>query len=275
MTPKADLHCHSTYSDGSLSPTELVALAKEQNVSGLSITDHDSFSGFFEAENLGLDIIPGVELSTEFEKKSVHILGYAFNPKDQAFAEFCLKQRQDRLLRNREIIRLLSRQGLTLDEDDVVDSSDPNKTYGRVHIALALLKKGYIKEFHEAFRRYIGSNGSCYVAGNKCSTQEGIDAIHNASGKAVLAHPHILDSKSLTRRLLALNFDGIEAYYSRFLPNVNQHWVEVAQKKGLFVTGGSDFHGLPKPEVRLGATYCPQEVFDQLKAHYHELSRNA
>jgi len=271
MTSRADLHCHSTYSDGSLTPKELVALAKEMGLSGLSITDHDSFSGYFEAEGEGIDILPGVELSTEFEKKSVHILGYAFDPHDKDFTAFCLAQREARLERNRQIIQRLAQSGLELTEDEVIDSRDPNKAYGRVHIALVLLKKGYIKDFHEAFKRFIGSNCSCYVPGKKCTSLEAIEAIHKAKGKAVLAHPHLLHSRSLERKLLALPFDGLEAYYGRFLPNVNAHWVEVAQKRGLFVTGGSDFHGLPKPEVRLGANVAPQDVFEALKAHFHEL----
>lgn len=264
MTTRADLHCHSTYSDGSLTPKELVQLAKEQGVSCLSITDHDSFSGFFEAVGEGLPILPGVELSSEFEEKSVHILGYAFDPLDTAFAQFCLDQRIARVERNRQIIALLAKEGMPLTEEEVMASSDPNKAYGRVHIALALLKRGYIKDFHDAFKRYIGSNCPCYVAGKKCTSLEAIEAIHRAKGKAVLAHPHLLYSRSLTRKLLQLPFDGLEAYYGRFLPNVNDHWAEVAQKKGWFATGGSDFHGLPKPEVRLGANFTPPEVFEML-----------
>lgn len=271
MTSKFDLHCHSVYSDGSLLPSELIALAKEKELSGLSITDHDSFQGFFDAEKLGMPLLPGVEISAEFEKKSIHVLGYAFNPHDAAFQEFCLRQRVWRRERLRQMCALLTKNGTPLTDADVVTTDDPNYTYGRVHIALALMKQGHVKSVSDAFKRYIGDRSPSYVSGQKCSVQEAIDAIHKAKGFAVLAHPHLIDSKSLARRLIALNFDGIEAHYGRFVAQVNDHWVQKANARGMFVTGGSDFHGLPKPESYLGSASCPEPIFNMLLAHYNQL----
>src|SRR5262249_4676912 len=133
--------------------------------------------------------------------------------------------------------------------------------------------KGYVSNLLEAFKRYIGTGCPCYVAGEKWSVKESIDAIHQARGFAVLAHPHLIASRKLTRRLLELPFDGLEAYYGRSLPNVHEHWVRLAKERGLFVTGGSDFHGLPKPEAALGSQTTPEEVFNQLQTHFYELSR--
>ncbi|MCE5294998.1 MAG: PHP domain-containing protein [Chlamydiales bacterium] len=265
---KYDLHCHSIYSDGSLTPRELIALAQEKELSGISITDHDALQGFYDAEHLGFPILPGVELSADFENTSIHVLGYAFSPKDPEFLQFCLQQRVWRLERLKAICDNLTKNGTPISYEEVVTVDDPSYTYGRVHIALQLIKNGYVKNVPEAFKRYIGDKSPNYVSGKKCSVQEAIDAIHKAKGFAVLAHPHLIDSKSMARRLIALNFDGIEAHYARFVPNVNDAWVQKAKARGMFVTGGSDFHGLPKPESHLGSASCPQDVFEKLYTHY-------
>ena len=270
MEPRYDLHCHTVYSDGSFTPAEVIALAKEKQLSGLSITDHDSFHAFFDAQHLGVPLIPGVELSAEFEQKSIHVLGYAFNPNDEEFQAFCLQQRVWRRERLRQICALLTKNGTPLAESEVITTEDPNYTYGRVHIALALMKKGHIKSVSDGFKRYIGDRSPSYVSGQKCSVQQAIDAIHKAKGFAVLAHPHLIDSKSLARRLIALNFDGIEAHYGRFLPQVNDNWVQKANARGMFVTGGSDFHGLPKPESHLGSASCSESIFNKLLSHYQQ-----
>jgi len=260
-----DLHCHSIYSDGSLTPKELAALAKSVDLAGLAITDHDSFDSFFELQKEGIDCIPGIELSCEFEQKSIHILGYSFDPHDAAFAAFCQKQRDFRRERLVKMCELLTLNGLALTVDDVATSDDPRISYGRVHVAFALVKKGYITSPLDAFKRYIGDKAPCYVAGKRCSVEEGIAAIHAAKGFAVLAHPHLIDSKSLVRRLLKQKFDGLEAYYSRFSYEANKAWVDRAQEKGLFVTGGSDFHGAVKPDLPLGISFCPEDVFQMLQ----------
>ncbi len=270
MMKRYDLHCHSTYSDGSLTPQELAARAKSLGLSGLAITDHDSFDAFFDLQKEDIACIPAIELSCESESKSIHILGYAFDPHDPAFTAFCQKQRDYRRERLEKMCHLLTQNGAPLAVQDVAFTDDPKISYGRVHVALALLKKGYITNPADAFKRYIGDKAPCYVAGMRCSVEEGIDAIHNAKGLAVLAHPHLIDSKSLVRRLLAKKFDGLEAYYSRFSYEQNQAWVVRAKEKGFFVTGGSDFHGLIKPDIELGISFCPEEVFDLISSHYRQ-----
>ncbi len=253
-----DLHCHSTYSDGTMTPQELVRLACEKELSGISITDHDTFQAYFDVVDAPISVIAGIEISAEFEQKSVHVLGYAFNPHDQEFQDFCLRQRVWRRERLSKMCELLTKQGAPLDPAFVMTSDDPNYTWGRVHVAVALIKKGYVADVGQAFKRYIGDKAPCYVSGNKCSVQEAIDAIHKAGGYSVLAHPHLIDSKSFTRRLLAHNFDGIEAYYGRFGKQENEHWAKKAEARGMFVTGGSDFHGTVKPESFLGSSFAPE-----------------
>ncbi len=272
MTKLIDLHCHTTYSDGTFTPKELLAHAKERGIVGLSITDHDTFQAFLELEHEDFPLLPGVELTCDFEQKSIHILGYAFNVRDMAFQAFCQRQRDFRKERLVKMCELLTLHGTPIHASDVITTDDGNYTWGRVHIALQLMKKGYVPTVTDAFKRYIGDKSPSYVSGKKCTVQEAIDAIHAAKGFAVVAHPHLIDSKSQARRLLALNFDGIEAYYARFRAQENEHWAIRARAKNLFTTGGSDFHGLPKPESFLGSSYCPEDTFEMLMKHYQEIS---
>ena len=269
---RIDLHCHSTYSDGSLTPIELLELAKQEGFNAIAITDHDTFAGYFEAAkasvSYAIDVLPGIEISTELAKESVHVLGFAFDPYNEKLLQFCLEQRLRRIERNRAILQKLTAAGMPLTEDEIVTSTDPLHTYGRVHIACAMWKKGYVKDIAQAFKRYIGDTKSCYVSAKHCSVEEAIAIIHQAKGKAVLAHPHLIERKSTLRALMQLPFDGIEAIYSRFSEQENRRWILCANEKGWFVTGGSDFHGLAKPYTRLGCALTSQEVFLQLKNHF-------
>lgn len=267
-----DLHCHSTYSDGSLTPIELLALAKKEGLEAIAITDHDTFEGFFEAAKASADysveVISGIEISTEHKKESIHVLGLAFDPSNEKLLQFCLAQRERRIKRNRAIIQKISEAGMPLTEDDIMTSTAVGTTYGRVHIATAMWKKGYVKDIAQAFQRYIGDSKPCYVSAGHCSVEEAIAVIHEAKGKAVLAHPHLIQRKSVLRAMLQLPFDGLEAIYSRFSEADNKPWIALAKDKGLFITGGSDFHGEAKPYTRLGCAKTPHEVFLQLKSHF-------
>lgn len=273
---RVDLHCHSTYSDGSLTPAELLALAGQEGLDAIAITDHDTFEGFFEAAKersaYSIEVLPGVEISAEHGKESVHVLGLAFDPSNEQLLQFCSEQRQRRGHRNRAIIKKISSMGMPLTEEDIIISTNPGCTYGRVHIAHAMWKKGYVKDIAQAFRRYIGDSKSCYVSANHCSVEQAIAIIHQAKGKAVLAHPHLIQRKSTLRAMMKLSFDGIEGIYSRFPEEDNRRWLLTAQEKGWFVTGGSDFHGVAKPHTRLGCALTPQEVFLQLKNHFYSVA---
>ncbi len=158
---------------------------------------------------------------------------------------------------------------MPISEEELLSSSNPNQTYGRVHIAQKLVEKGHVKDVAQAFQRYIGDGKSCYVWAQHPTVAEAIEVIHQAKGKAVLAHPHLIKKRSILRALFQLPFDGIEAFYGRFSQAENQKWVDCASERGWFMTGGSDFHGTAKPHVTLGSSLTPENVFLQLFEHFY------
>ncbi len=268
----ADLHCHSIYSDGTLTPKELVDLAKKKGFAGLAITDHDTIEGFFDAAGYAAEqnivLIPGVEISAHHQNESVHVLGYSFDPKSPDLAAFCAIQRERRERRNEMILEKLGKAGMPLSMAEVKALSPHAEAYGRPHIALAMVQHGYVKDIMSAFNLYIGSSRSCYAAGEKWTVAEAIGAIQQAKGKAVLAHPQLLKKTSLIAYLLSLPFDGIEAYYCCFFQQTQEKWHQEAAKRGWFVTGGSDFHGAIHPDVSFGASYTPEDTFHMLHEHF-------
>lgn len=266
---RADLHCHSTHSDGSYTPRELISLAKEIGLTALAITDHDAISSFDEVVEPEIALLSGVELSTTQGTTQVHVLGYAFDLKSKVMHDFCAACRHQRVERNELILEKLSSKGFVINKSDFVKATDDTVTaYGRPHIAFAMVKKGYVKSIQEAFKRYIGEGKSCYIPGKKYSVEEGIDIIHQAGGKAVIAHPHLIYEKNVVQELLKMDFDGLEAYYSKFPESVNMKWVKIAEEHDLLATGGSDFHGLAKPDVQLGSALCPEPTFQLLWNHF-------
>ena len=270
-TRKADLHCHSLYSDGSCRPAELVDMAAARGFFGLSITDHDSLEAFDEASDYAaahsIVLFPGVEISAQFQGESVHVLGYCFDPKNSALQDMCRRHREWRDERNELMIQKLAASGMPLSMEEVKRLSPEATTYGRPHIALALVHHGYVRDAVAAFRQLLGSGRSCYVPGRKSTVAEAIDAIHTAGGLAVLAHPHLLKKTSCIDELLSLPFDGLEAFYASMGKEENLRWEETARQRGLFATGGSDFHGKIRPERRFGSSWAPEPTVDLLDAH--------
>jgi predicted metal-dependent phosphoesterase TrpH len=242
---------------------------------GLSITDHDTIDAFEEAraysEEKGVILLPGVEISAKFRNEPIHVLGYCFDPHSKMLEEFCRLHRERREVRNQLMLEKLSRAGMTVSMEEVKALSPSATTYGRPHIALAMVRRGYVEDVATAFHHYLGSGKSCYVEGEKWTVTEAIDAIHQARGKAVWAHPHLLKTRSLIEELAAFPFDGIEAYYNSMGTDANRRWCEIAHRHELFVTGGSDFHGTVKPETRLGSSWTPEETFTLLYRHFLSL----
>lgn len=271
---RADLHCHSTHSDGTYTPLELLHLAKKSELSALAITDHDAISAYFEikeeAQKEEIKLLSGVELSTVLDDVQIHILGYAFDPKSSSIEEFCRLNRSWRLERNRQILEKLNQKGMKIDESEIVEKDHEYVAYGRPHIAMLMLKKGYVTSIIEAFRNYLGEGKSCYSPGKKFSTTDAIDVIHKAKGKAVIAHPHLIQDPKILDKMMQLPFDGIEAFYCHFSQGANKRWVELAESKGWFTTGGSDFHGSNK-DVKLGASLTPESVFNMLWQHFQDI----
>ncbi len=269
---RADMHCHTTCSDGSKTPEEVIQLALQIGLSGLSITDHDTIEAYTQAiplaEKLGLEIVSGVEFSSMLSDVPVHILGYSFDLKHPVLNDLCQKHILRRTERNRMMLAALQKNGFKISEEELFElaTKHPGKhSIGRPHIALLMMQKGYVKSIQDAFKKYLGEGCSCYIRGESISVEETIDAIHQAKGLAVIAHPHLINHIPTLRKLMQMNFDGLEGYYSKFPPEVQNQWVEAAQKKEWLITGGSDFHGDVKPNTPLGCSWIQKETFSILK----------
>lgn len=265
---RADLHCHSTCSDGSDHPLALIQLAKEVGLQGLSITDHDTIDAYTpellkEAEKLGIALLPGAEISSEFQDSSVHILGYGFDLQSNSLKSFLNEMQSRRTVRNRMILSNLRLKKMPISEEELFAFAS-ERTVGRPHIAQLMVKKGYVATFKEAFDRFLKEGGSCYASGIKFSPNEVIREIQKAGGKAVLAHPHFMTKGMFLTRLLECPFDGIECYYSRVDKTLEISWLNIAQKKGWIATGGSDYHGQLKPHIPLGCSWVGEKTFNLL-----------
>ncbi len=274
---RADLHCHSTCSDGSESPENVLKIAASIGLSGLSITDHDTIEAYATAipiaEQLGIKLLPGAEFSTMHKGVSVHILAYAFDLKNPIIHEFSQRHHQRRLDRNREILDKLAQKGMPVTEEEIEALLSPElsveqRTIGRPHIAQVMVQKGYVGSITEAFKRYIGEGKPCYASGKPFSSDETIDIIHNVGGLAVIAHPHLVDDSKTLQDLLEMPFDGIECYYGTFPMHLQERWLNIAKKKNWLITGGSDFHGSIKPNIPLGSSWVNEELFQPLYDHW-------
>lgn len=266
----ADLHCHSTCSDGTETPATLMQLAIDAGLSGLSITDHDTVAAYGDAFTLAaeknLTLITGVEFSAGLNGTSVHILAYAFNPHHPLIVQLCNRHIERRQKRNAEIIELLRKHDMPLDKHDILrprNGFSPDAV-GRPHIAEAMVRKGFVKDLQEAFKKHIGDGKPCFAPGERFTVQETLDVIHQANGVAILAHPQLIERRKIVRELLEMEFDGLEAYYALFTGNNVDRWVQLAKERDWLITGGSDFHGTIKPHIRLGSSRTPQETVDFL-----------
>jgi len=257
---RADLHCHSTCSDGTLSPSELLHLAKEKSLSGIAITDHDTLDAytdelFTEAKSLGVHLFVGVEFSTRHKGYPVHLLGYGVQKTEEILA-FCALHQKRRFMRNRAILENLKRLSIVIEEEELGDPSA--RTVGRPHIAQILLERGVVSSIQEAFDRFMGEGKPCFEPGESFTPEETIKMIHKAHGKAFIAHPHLVKKSSALKELLEMPFDGIECYYGRYSPQ-EKKWLGIAKEKGWLISGGSDFHGSVKPHIELGCSWVDEE----------------
>lgn len=269
---RADLHTHTNCSDGCDDPLVLLRLAKQAGLQGLSITDHDTTDAytpdlFAEAESLGLRLLPGIEISSELNQLSVHILGYGFDVNSEALKKFLIETQKRRNERNRAILQKLAQRKLVITEEELLEFAHQvrgKRTIGRPHIAQMMVKKGYVSSTQEAFERYLREGALCYASGIKITPREAIEEIHKAHGKAVLAHPHFLKGGSFKRHLFDLPFDGIECYYASLPKQLELPWLKIAKERNWIATGGSDYHGTLKPHITLGASWVNEHTFELL-----------
>jgi predicted metal-dependent phosphoesterase TrpH len=259
---KADLHVHSTASDGTLSPTELVTLALERGVDVLAIADHDSVSGLSEAvsacENTPLTLIPAVELSATKDDYDVHILAYHVDPSSQAMLKELGELRLDRERRARLIVAALNEDGIPVSMEDVLDLSSGGAV-GRSHIARALVGIGYSDSVRSAFDRLIGRDRKYYRAKHARTPNEVVAFIRRLGAVPVVAHPGVTLADELIPGMVASGLLGIEAYHADHTDEQRVHYARLAADLGLITTGGTDYHGPQAHNPELGSVDVPEE----------------
>jgi 3',5'-nucleoside bisphosphate phosphatase len=267
-----DLHIHTTASDGKFPPVEVVRKAWNAGLRWIAICDHDSVDGIMPALAVLPDfpnmiIISGVEINTDIPAGEVHILGYIYNYSNQELHATLKRLRGSRIDRAKKMVSKLRGVGLKIDYERVEELAGAG-SLGRPHIAQALLEKGYINNFREAFTKYIGRGGPAYVERDKITPEEAIQLIRRAGGIPVLAHPLTSPNhEELIQKLIPAGLLGIEAYYNSYSFDQVNDLLYLANKYNLIVTGGSDFHGLENNnEMPLGTVDVPQEVVTKLIA---------
>ena len=272
MSSRADLHCHTTYSDGSLTPAQLIDRAVQRGVEVLALTDHDCTDGLSEAleaasSHPGFLLIPGIELSTDVPEDEVHVLGYFIDWQSPAFQERLDRLRGSRLSRGRAMLAKLRELGIDISWERVQEIAGEGAV-GRPHIALAMLEGGHIKTLDEAFERYLSRNGPAYVEREKMVPTEAVELITGVGGLPVLAHPaQLKDLDRFLDELKGAGLVGMEVYYQYYGPEDIDRLLATARRHELLPLGGSDFHGIGGGHERdLGDIPLPFEPVEQLIA---------
>jgi len=259
MICAADLHTHSTASDGQYAPSELVRLAKDRGLEVLALTDHDTLDGLEEAaragEELGICVLRGMELGAK-EYRSLHILGYQFSLEAPRLRELCQSLKQGREERKYRIIDFLREKGVELSLSEVEELAG-GEIIARPHFARAMVRRGYVQSVREAFDRYLDTDEYQRIERTKPDARTCVETLKAAGGKASLAHPYQVGLEdepleALVRELKGYGLDAIECYYPRHTPEQQEFYQRLAKKYALRITGGSDFHGEKvKPDIRL------------------------
>ncbi|UHA75794.1 PHP domain-containing protein [Paenibacillus sp. 481] len=261
-TGGADLHSHTTASDGTMKPIENVRLAKKAGLEALAITDHDTVAGLsealLEAERLGITLVPGVEISTVEQGVDIHVLGYWLDVHHELLLKRLGELRATRDQRNELMTAKLTELGIPLTMAEVVaELGRPlaeGETVGRPHMADALVRRGVVKNMKEAFDKYLGAGGAAYVSPPRIRPHDAVAWIHEAGGAAVLAHPGLYGDDELVERIITeTRLDGVEVWHSDHSPEDALRYAGLAERFGLLCTAGSDFHGARQGEVFHGA----------------------
>lgn len=262
----ADLHTHTHFSDGTFSPQEVLALAKKEGLSCISITDHDSVDAYlsFPFQDEDIELISGIELTADLNNIEVHILGYLVNYRELWFQDKLKEIRSERVGRLEEMCAKLSALGMPISASEVLEFTG-NAAVGRLHLARVMVKKGLVSSTQEAFNRFIGDGKSAYVSRFRLKPAEAIALIRKAGGVAVLAHPYSLMNQELIPGFVSDGLMGLEAIYPEHTNSQVKRYKKLANEYGLLITGGSDCHGLAKPEVKMGMVKLPYEYVESLK----------
>lgn len=260
MPGRIDLHVHTTASDGSDTPREVVRRARDAGLAAVAITDHDTIDGVAEAlaagRELGLEVVPGVELSTDFRGKAIHVLGYFIDHTHGPLAAKLAWAREQRNNRNNRLVARFNELGVPLTLAQV-EAEAGGEVIGRPHFAKVLINLGVVETNNEAFDRYLGTRGRAYLPKVRFDAPTALSLILDAGGLPVFAHPVItgwtpLEIDDAAAELQGLGLAGIEVFYSHHNPTQALYLADIATRRGLSMTGGSDYHGDVNPEIRLG-----------------------
>lgn len=283
---KIDLHVHSTFSDGTDTPKQLVKLAYESGLCAMALTDHDTTKGINEAiaavkeyNYSSFEIVPGVELSTQYTcedfSREIHIVGLYIDHNNKNFNDELERQRQLRINKNKLMCDKFLELGMDVTFDEMSETYK-GSVITRAHFADIIVKKGYVKNRKEAFDKYLSEGRPCFVARQKIDSKDAVKMIHDAGGTAILAHPMLYNMTAgqlniLIDYLKLERLDGIEALYSTYTPNDELIVKDIAKNKGLIISGGSDYHGKNKPDIKLGTGMghlsIPVQVLDDIKKY--------
>ncbi len=271
---KIDLHIHTTYSDGAFSPEQVVDTALDCDLNVIALTDHDNIlshkiaSDYVKKQGLKLEIIPGVEINTIYKGYEVHILGYFMDVNNSEFQELLKTQQQARVDQTTQIVDLLNKKaGIRVKYEDIKSLVAQGGSIGRPHIARAIVSAGGVANVMEAYAKYINDSSPVYVTRNTVSPHDAVEIINDAGGIPVFAHPIDVDiSEKLTKELVSYGLRGIEAYHRKHSPAVVEYFSSLAEKYGLIITGGSDFHApsVNHGAILMGKNFVPDWVYDEL-----------
>ena len=271
MTPVkyADLHVHTLYSDSTFSPEEVVSYAKAKNLSAIAICDHDTVDGIepcmILGDKAGVEIIPGIEMSVEKIDAEIHILGYFIDWKQDWLRKKLKIIQNSRVERVHLIIEKLKSLGIKVDAEEVFKLAVNKGSVGRLHVAKAMLNSGVIKNFKEAFDKYIGFSKPCYVPYTKLLPREVVEFILKAGGVPVIAHPNLIGNDEYINEFMEYGLRGLEVYHTDHKPHVSKRYEALAKEKGLIMTGGSDCHGMGKGRILLGSVRVPYDIVEKLR----------
>jgi predicted metal-dependent phosphoesterase TrpH len=266
-----DLHTHTTASDGQCTPAELVARAASAGVTVLSVTDHDTTAACSPVAaacaQAGIEFVAGIEITAVLDGRDVHLLGYFMDPDDQCLGAFLAEARRMRIDRIRRMVRKLSEHGIHLDVEAVLGpgTSDTRKSAGRPWIARALIAAGHVATIGEAFERWLATGRPAFVERIGPSPENVLREIHGAKGIVSLAHPGLLGRDDLIPGLARAGMDAIEAFHSKHQPVDIVRYVTFADRLGLAISGGSDYHADPDSAIHVGSATLPRELYEALK----------
>jgi 3',5'-nucleoside bisphosphate phosphatase len=268
MNGKVDLHTHSNYSDGFFTPMQLLNKAKESGIDIISITDHDSLNGIKEAreygKKIGMEVIPGVEISSDIKDKEIHILAYFIEPDNEEIEHYLEFFRKERVKRAVRIVEKLNALGLSITIDDVMEQAK-NSAVGRPHIAQAMLEKNLISNYFEAFYKYIGNAGPAYEKKVHISPQSAFKIINDAGGLSFIAHPGNMQ-ESILKELIEDGVDGIEVIHPSHSAELVKFYRGIVNEYFLLESGGSDFHGGKREDAHnLGKFHVNPNILENMR----------